>query len=104
MLETIRKVCNSATGVIPAEAGIQSGVDLPRVLTPWIPASAGMTGFCRPSLAEYSLETFLPPALRTLRAHLPLAHARFPFKIIPPCSRDIPTCFFVNPDTQTKIF
>ena len=54
------KLCNSTSGAMPAQAGIQSVLDLPRLLKPWIPACAGMTGFCRASLRK-SLGFYFAP-------------------------------------------
>jgi len=41
------KLCKNTLGVMLAKAGIQRVFDLQRFLKPWIPASAGMTGFFR---------------------------------------------------------
>jgi hypothetical protein len=35
---------------MPVKAGIQLGVEMFGLFKPWIPAFAGMTGFCRGSL------------------------------------------------------
>ncbi len=49
---------------MPAKAGIQSLLELPRLLKPWIPACAGMTGFFRSSLGGLALQA-TPPAFHT---------------------------------------
>jgi hypothetical protein len=43
-------VCKSSEAVMPAKAGIQFSTDLSGTFKHWIPAFAGMTDFCKPSL------------------------------------------------------
>jgi hypothetical protein len=48
--KAIGKLCKSPTTAMPAKAGIQCGAEHIGLFKPWIPAFAGMTDFCRPSL------------------------------------------------------
>jgi putative addiction module component (TIGR02574 family) len=43
---------------MPAKAGIQCGAECIGLFKPWIPAFAGMTDFCRPSL-EATVSAFI---------------------------------------------